>query len=321
METIVIGGAGWQPLRRKGASTDRAVILAATAWLLVGMTGEPARADALRWRFKPGEVLHYSIEQKMVSTARGMGQERKSSRSQTTDVTWTVNAVDADGRGDVTLRYERVRMRDETPPFMPFVFDSADAKAGVQPGFEAQTQQLKAIVGTEVSFKIRPTGDIEDVRLPDATLKKLREAAPKGAAESDISEKSIKEVLLQTSPPAFPEGEVEAGKTWSSKPSRIPVGFATMVVERTFTYQGADPKAPNRLLVGIETKLTLEPVEGANVKATVRKQEGRGTMSFDVETGHLATARMTEKLDMAVTGGGQSMEEIRDTTTSMALEP
>ncbi len=300
MLKIAIGDTGARPLRHRLASTVRATILAAIAWLLVGMMPDSARAEALRWKFKAGEVLHYSIEQKMVMSSKGMDQERKSNRLQTIDVSWTVNSVDAGGAAEITLRYDRVRMRSEMPPLMPFEFDSNDTKAAVQEGFRSRDPAVKAIVGTEVGFKMRPTGEIEDVKLPEATLKRLRDAAPRGTAEGEVSEKSLKEMLLQSSPPSFPDGEIEPGKTWSSKPSRMPIGFATMVLEKTYTFQGPDPKAPSRLLIGMETKVTLEPVAGANVTATIRKQEGRGTMTFDVATGHLVSARMTQKIDMAM---------------------
>ena len=77
---------------------------------------------------------------------------------QTLDISWTVNSVGAGGEAEITLRYDRVRLRSEMPPLMPFEFDSNDTKAAVQPGFEAETQQLKAIVGAEVGFKIRAHG-------------------------------------------------------------------------------------------------------------------------------------------------------------------
>ncbi len=220
------------------------------------------------------------------------------------------------------MRYDRVRMRAEMPPLMPLEFDSSDAKAAVPSGFEAEVQQLKAIVGAEVSFKIRPSGQIEDVKLPEQTLKQLRDSAPKGVtAEGEEFEKSLKQMLLESSPPSFPEGDIEAGKSWSSKPAKIPLGFATMVVEKSFTFQGPDSKSPNLLLIGMDARMTLEAAEGANVKANIRKQEGRGSMSFDSTTGHLAGARTSQKIDMVISVMGQMIEQSTETTTSMTLLP
>ena len=99
------------------------------------------------------------------------------------------------------------------------------------------------------------------------------------------------------------------------------LGFATMVVDKSFTYQGPDSKSPNLMLIGMDAKVTLEPAEGANVKASIRKQEGRGNMSFDSTSGHLTSARLSQKIDMIISVMGQNLEQSTDTTTTMTLAP
>ncbi len=91
-------------------------------------------------------------------------------------------------------------------------------------------------------------------------------------------------------------------------------------MERTFTFQGPDPKTPNLLLVGIDTKVALEPVAGWTT--AIRKQEGKGSMTLDARSGHMAGVRMTQKIDMTITKpGGQALEQTTETTTSMSLLP
>lgn len=111
------------------------------------------------------------------------------------------------------------------------------------------------------------------------------------------------------------------GKTWTSKPARVPLPFATLVMERTFTYQGPDPKSPNLQLVGIEVTAKIEPVEGADVKAAIRKQEGRGSMTIDGEAGRVVNVRLGQKFDMGVTLMGQTIEQSTEMNTSMSLMP
>ena len=201
MDQIVIGRRYASPSCYRKAVVYRATILAAAASLLVGISAHPVRADVLRWKFKVGEVLHYSIEQKTQMSAKGMEQDRKSGRLQTLDISWTINSVGAGGEADVTLRYDRVRMRSEMPPLMPFEFDSRDAKAAAPSGFEAEVQQLKAIVGAEVSFKIRPSGQLEDVKLPEQTLKQLRDCGPQGRHGRG---RGVREIPQGDAPPVEP---------------------------------------------------------------------------------------------------------------------
>ena len=158
------------------------------------------------------------------------------------EFSWKVVGVSPAGEAEITHRIDRIRMRVEAPPFMPFDYDSANTKE-VQPGFEAESKMLKSRVGIEFTFKMKPTGEILDIKVSEAALKVMREAAPPGGPEGEISEKALKDMLLQSSAPAFPAEPLEPGKTWTTRPSRVPLPpFAMLVIDRTFTYPGARPQ-------------------------------------------------------------------------------
>ena len=69
-------------------------------------------------------------------------------------------------------------MKIEAPPYMAFEYDSNTPASDIPEPFEGEVQQLKAVLGAEFSFKMKPSGEIESVKFPDATLKKLREGLP-----------------------------------------------------------------------------------------------------------------------------------------------
>jgi hypothetical protein len=290
-------------------------------WWAAGPAAGAGAAEALRWKFQPGQTLRFAIETKMAMTARSTGTERKSTQTQTTEMSWKVQAVDASGEAEITQRIDRIRLRLEAAPYQPLDYDTATAK-GDPAGFEPITRQVKTVVGAEFTFKLKPNGEISDVKLAPETLKKLRESATAGSPDAEFNEKAVKDSLLvQLSPPTLSDGPIQPGQSWSPKPTRMPLPFATMVVEKTFTYQGADPKAPNLMLVGIDTTVKIEPVEGGDVKVTIRKQEGKGTMTFDGQAGHLVNLRLTQKIDMAIVQMGQSMDQTTEMNTSMSLLP
>jgi hypothetical protein len=297
-----------------------AVILLAAACVQAGSGPTLEAAEVLRWKFKPGDTLRFSIEQKLNISMKGMETERKSTRTQTEDIRWKVISVAPDGEAEITHRIERVRMKAEEPPYMPFDFDSATSKTA-QPGFEAVTRQLMSQVGGEFNFKIKPNGEITDIKVSEETIKHLRESAPAGSPEAEVSEKAVKDSLLQSGPPAFPDGPLEPGKAWSSKPARFPLQFAFLILEKTFTYQGPDPKSAKLHLVDIQTTVKLEPIEGTDVKATIRKQEGKGGLTFDVEAGRVVHSRLGMKVDMAITAMGQTIEQSTEMNSSMTFLP
>src|SRR5262249_52397793 len=143
-----------------------------------------------------------------------------------------------------------------------------------------------------------------------------------GVPGADVSEKSLKDSLLQSSPPSFPDNPVAPGQTWKSRPAREPLPpFAMLLIDRTFTYQGPDTKSPNLLLVGIETAVKLEPIEGADVKANIRKQEGKGSMTVDAQAGRVVNTRQSLRLEIAVSAMGQTIEQTSETSSTMTLMP
>jgi hypothetical protein len=283
------------------------------------------QAQVIQWKFRTGEVLRYALEQKTVVNTKEMGRDTKSTRSTTQNLSWTVKNVSSSGEAEITHRIDRVRVRIEAPPYMPFEFDSDAPKVDAPGPFEMIAQQTKAMAGIEFAFKIKPNGEIVDIVISPQTIKSLRDAAkpPEGAGapENTLSEQSIKEMLTQSSPPPFPGGPLESGKTWSSKPAKIPTPMGNVVTDKIFTFQGADPKNPNLLLIAMETRVALEPVVNSPVTAKIRTHASKGNLTFDANGGRIVQTRGTEKTEMLISAMGQEIDQTTDSTTSMTLQP
>jgi hypothetical protein len=302
---------------RKNWSTFTALLAA-----FMSFQGRDARAqEILRWKLKTGDVLKYSAEQKQVMNVKLGGRERKQTRAHTIDYRWSVSDVAANGDADVTLKIEHVNMKVSMPPLMPFEYDSNAPKAEVPEPFEAELQLTKATLGAEISFKMKPSGEIVDIKIPESTLKKLREAIPKEAGpDTGVSEQALKDILTQSSPPPFPDQPLAVGKNWSSKPSKLAIpGLWTMVTDKVFTFQGPDPKNPRLMLIGLDCRVTIEPAE--NVTARIRSQDGKGSFTFDAEAGHFVNSRLTQKAEMSMSMMGQEIEQTSEITSVMALVP
>jgi hypothetical protein len=276
--------------------------------------------ETLSWKFREGDVLKYTTAQTTALNFKVMGKERKQKRTQTVTYTWSIKGVSETGVADITHRIERVVMKLEAPPYMPFEFDSSSPATEVPEPFEGEVRQLKAVTGAEFSFKMKPSGEISNVKLPEATLKKLRDGLPQeGGEQQAFSEQAQTEFVTQQSPPAFPEGPLEPGKSWASKPSRMTLPLGTLVLEKSFTFQGLDTTNPNLLQITMEGKVSIEPAP--NVMVKIRAQEGKGTLTFDKQNGRLVSSRGTQKTDMAIGQAGQEADQTTDTTSVMTLVP
>ncbi len=302
------------------------------AWAFVllgtaGLTGAGARATAaepLRWTFHQGESLKYSLEQKMTMSTKANGVERKSNRNHTLNFNWTVLAVEPSGEARIRHKTERIRMKADEPPLLPFQFDSAETK-GDPPGFEGMARILRAEAGAEFTFRMTPTGEIIDIEIPAETLKRYKDAMPEGRpGGGEVNEKAVKENLMQASPPAFPANPIDAGQTWSARPSRVPLmepPIATLILDRTFTYQGPDPRSPASRLIGVQTTARVEPIPGVDFKITIRKQDGHGTMTLDTSSGHVSSTQLSLNMELVVNAQGQSIEQTSDSSSTMTLQP
>ncbi len=293
---------------------------AGTAFLLLVVGIDAHAEEVLRWKLNTGDVLRYKTEQQTRMSVKAQGREHKQRRDQTVYYNWKVTSVSGEGVALIRQKIDRLSMHVEAPPFMPFDWDSNNPPAEIPEPFEQEAQQLKATVGAEFTFQIKPSGQIENVKIPDQTLKALRDALPPDAAsQGQFSEQMLKDLVTQSSPPPFPEEAIQPGKSWAGKPSKLATPQWTLVTEKAFSYQGLDPKSPKLALIAMQARVALEPAENSKLK--IRSQEGKGSLTFDVEAGRVVSSRSSQKLEMAISDMGQTAEQTTDTTSTMTLLP
>jgi len=322
MQNILIEKQRSARARSMTASTLRTLVLG-LAVFGCGSLNRDAWADGLSWKLKAGEVVRYTVEEKMTTTSKVMEKENKGSTTKTINLSWSVKGVSEGGDADIALRFERVRMHIEQPPYMPYDLDSSAAKIDAPEPFGSMAQQLKAMAGAEFTFKLKPNGAIEDFKVPENTLKTLRAGIPEAAAQGMFSEQGLKDLFLQSTPPAFPDNASEPGRSWTSKPAKIPSPLGNVVVDKTFTTTGPDPQNPAILLIGTETKVSIEPQENAGVLAKIQSQEGKGSMAFDTASGRILSTRLNQKLQLLIAlpmDPNQKIDQTTETTSTMTME-
>ena len=290
--------------------------------LLAGMAvalGSPsAHGGKLRWKFKPGEKLHYQMEQKTSTTAKSDGQESKTTMTQTINTTWQVHSVAPDGSAEMSQTIERMRVKMETP-FAKFEYDSADKKEPAAEKKPAESQLsamlmplLKAQVGAEFKYKINPMGELSDIRVPASLLSALN---PAGGGGGMFSEDALKDMIRESSL-TFPAADMQSGQTWSSKSKMAQGPAVTVSVEKTYTYQGQEGKTDK---VAVTVKVTPEVAAGNQLAIKVNSQEGKGSFLFDAEKGCVVRSTVSKKLDATISREGKEFTQISDESNVMTL--
>jgi hypothetical protein len=310
----------------------------ALRWGLLGLglvfagTGGPAaRGETLRWKFKVGETLHYTMDQKTLTTAKLPGaQEIKTTLNQTIEMTWAVKGVDEAGTAELVQTLERIRDQVEAP-VGSFTYDSKEPKEPEGLIAAARVPLFKALLGAPIAFKMSALGEPSNVRMPDKVAQALRDLGPATAgAGAMFSEEGLKEMITQASI-IFPKDDVAEGKTWTRQTKNVVPPIGTMVIDATYRYEGPAPNAgPDVVKIGLVTKVEIQPGEAAEPNASglkIRSQKSQGTYIFDNAAGHILDSKMSEVIEVGATlkvGQGAAAREMEinqstETTTIRKL--
>jgi hypothetical protein len=315
----------WFLARKPGTSRYTSVI---TGWsrvslavlvasLVFGAGRAVSAAETLRWKFHPGETLRYTMVQEQTQGLKAMGQEFKTNLNQTVDLHWNDKSVSSDGVAEMSQTIDRVRMKVDGPGG-GFEYDSQAGKAPEGPVANLLAPLLKSLVGAEFTLKMNSRGELSDIKVPPKLVESLRQASPAATAGGMFSEEGLKNLIGQSSL-ALPQDPLEKGKTWSNA-SRLPVPMlGTMVMDKTYTYEGVDPKEAALVKIGLDTKVALEPAADSNVAVKITSHSGKGDFAFDPQVGRMVTSRVKDKMQMSLSVMGQDLEQSSDSITTMTL--
>jgi Family of unknown function (DUF6263) len=303
------------------ASSLRLVVGCLTALACTIVVGDSAwGATTLRWRLKPGEVVHYTMTQKTTNAFKPKeGAEASASMSQAVDLHWTVKSVSPEGGAEMIQTIDRVRVRMEAAgQASAFEFDS-DAKQAPQDGLIADqlVPLLKALVGAEFTFKMNVRGEMSDVKIPEKLMEMVRQANP-GGGNSAFTDEGLKNLVVQLGL-AFPEAALDQGKTWTQQ-SKIPLAMlGSLIMDKTYALQGPDEADAARVKIDLNTKVTIQPAPEAGISMKIVKEDGKGAVLFDLERGRIVSSRVEDLLVMSLSTMGQEIEQTTKTVTEMKL--
>jgi Family of unknown function (DUF6263) len=295
-----------------------AAVLALTLGLQVA-----ARADApLRWKFKPGETVRYTLVQKTDTKMElASGQSITSKVRHDSDIRWIVKSVSPEGIAEVAQAIDRVRIRMEAPGQPVFEFDTASKESPPEGPVAAQmVPMFRALAGLECTLMMDPRGEIRDVRIADSVLESIQKSLPAGPAAQMLSKESLKNMVGQSSL-ILPKEAVAKGKTWTEK-SKMPANqFGTMVIDKTYTYQGAEAAEPTHIRIDLNTKTTLEPAANSPVELELKNQDGKGQIVFDSEKGRIVSSHLDMSMTQKIKAGGQELDQTVVNQVDMKQKP
>jgi hypothetical protein len=274
-------------------------------------------ADAqtlLRLRFEKGKSSAYELNQTMKLEQIALGQASTWTVKQKMLFTLTCDAIEDNGNGKITTRFERARMEIEAPdPVGKFVVDSAEAAP--EGGMAAKLSDMIKVLGKlECTSIMTPRGEIVDFKIPDAVLEQFR-AIPGSAQFGGIfTEEGIKLSLVYNKL-LLPQDKVSPGAKWSHKTTnKLP--FGKLNGELKYLYVGDEGKFQK---LTYDPVLSIEPNADAQVAVKLDAQKGSGTILFDNVGGRIQSMTLHQTLELSVGTPGVNLSQKIEQTREMKL--
>jgi hypothetical protein len=264
-----------------------------------------AQPMLLRWKFKPGDQIHYHVVDEMTLTASGAPIGRTSAPTrQELDIEWSVKSVDRTGDAVIEQKVSNVRMsivgpKGERVEYSSAAEDpSASLAAMVAPIYDA----LKA--GT-FEFTMTTRGEIKDVNAPEKLLEVLKNTPGTPSTSGLTTADGLQRMIMQWLP-TLPQTAVKPGDEWRSRSDLQ--GTDDEVVEAIYRFEGTR-EVDGRKLAVLRPDLRVTVSGNAGPHTKVKDQNANGEILFDGEAGRLQSVDWQRSVVLDVTAAGQTVEQ------------
>jgi hypothetical protein len=281
----------------------------------------PARADAvLRWKFTPGETLHYVIQQKIVQKVKMGVTPITMTMTQRMDMSWEVEKVDAKGVASAKHTMTRIQMKMESSQGVMLDYDSA---SGTEPeGIQGKMlgPVFQAMVNKPISMKMSPRGEISDIQVPQAMIDGFSKLPGMDKIGSTFFESFAKQPFGLG---MMPEEAVAPGDTWKEEMEVAMPMMGSMKAQQTYEYLGSEARSGKeleKLRVGLQLDFAAGEEKPA-ISMKVTEQDTSGTAWFDNVAGRLAETETKSKMKMEITVADMTMESDMEMDAVLKLQP
>lgn len=296
----------WNVLR---CSIAVAIVMPLT---LLGGAAKAEEATLLRWKFKPGESLHFVMTQDITQGMKMGDQPMQMKINQTMDMSMKVEAVDEKGTATIKQSIDRVRMTVKGP--MAMEYDSAAEKEPEGMG-KMLAQAFSAIVKKPFTVKMNTRGMVIDFKMPEGAQESMNKVAPgTGQLMSEESIKQMSEISV------LPEEAIAPEKNWSRKAEMNMPQLGKLAIDSQFTFKGMETRDGKPLAkIAVEMRMKPTDVKGGMIK--IVSYEGKGTLWFNNAEGRLEESDMKSTMKSEISVAGQSMSQDMQMAQGMKFTP
>jgi hypothetical protein len=285
-------------MQRLRIPTPVVVVLLTAAGPAAFSAEEPAATYLLRYRFRAGDIIHYTVENRSQIELQQGEAVQEVDHQESTNKHYRVISTDDAGNAVLELMIDRVRMTAAVDGGTPVEFDSHTDKVA-----PAQFVGVAQTVGhPHARIEVSPTGKLLDIEW-------LVPAAPPASGglpnEEDAGNLNIL-VLL-------PDETVAMGQTWKQRFESEVVVEAPLrkkvTLQRTYRLAAVEG---DHATIELQTSI-ITPLRDPELEAQLIQKTPSGTIEFDLQRGVLLSR--STNLDRTVVGFNGAKSRIRNVTT------
>lgn len=273
-----------------------------------------ADAAELQWKLNKGDRLSYNIQSQMTTSSTVAGFDSQSKVTQTMKMQWTVVDRAADNTAIVEQTIRQIIIEMSPDGKNKLLFNSAAKDRPQDPIVRSLSNVYGKIVNQKFQVWMAPTGQIQDVRVPEGLLETLKTAA--AGSPAGLDDEALKQLLSQTSV-ILPNRSVDIGDTWESAQT-LELPFATIEMRPEMSLEEI---RQGNATIGYRPSIQLVPKKNAAVQVTLKGSDGSGQITFDVDRGRIVEMQLNMNMDLVSMAQGRSVsQKVRQQTTMELAE-
>jgi hypothetical protein len=274
--------------------------------LLLVTAAQVAAQEPIRWKFKPGQKLSYGIVQEMSITGGNERGDVNNDSHQQLDVTWEIDAVDAEESANAKLRFDRIRTK-MTLPIGGLEYDSAADGPAV--GMAAVNAPLyQALIKAPVGVQLSADGRVTSVTLPEEVQQTLKRI-PTSSTIGDLAKPERFQALFLSGFPTLPPEKLpSSGYQWQIKSTASLLEGESQTIESNYAYEGTRDVDGKHLAVIRQTR-TINFGGGDSPSRTVKEQSSESEILFDTNAGRLESSMLKHRLTIEIKLGAITGEQ------------
>lgn len=243
------------------------IVLLSCSFVAAGDKGNPAMDVTLRYKFQPGQVVRYLVDDKSTVDLE-YGQQKGTFAYQTTSWKhYTVKSVNPDGSAVLELVIDRAKMQVQEQGRQAIAYDSQAVGAAPK-----EFAALAGLIDKPRTITVTATGVIE-----------TPVEAPEVQVRADAIDQQNTNVLI-----VLPENGVSVGSSWKDD-FQIAVAIKEVPyhrfirLRRLYTLTAIDAQTAT---IDLQT-IVLSPLDDPAIEAQLLQRTPNGVIRFDLASGRI----------------------------------